>query len=571
RTLANSEAHRAATASAAPDIECEPLTSQLALAFQCPVCRSTMSRSDNDTLTCDAHQHTIQRIDGIWHALPDERASYFDLFIREYETIRRHEGRASHKAAFYEALPFEDLSGRYAADWHIRAVSFNALIARVVKPLEARLRRPLVALDLGAGNGWLSNRLAQRGHSVAGIDLLTNPTDGLGACRHYKTNLTPIQAEFDALPLRSKQADLIVFNGSLHYSTKFEATLREALRVLRDDGVLVILDSPIYWNAASGRAMVREREEHFAREVGFPSNALPMENYLTFRRLDELGETLGVRWDRHEPFYGLRWASRPWRARVRRHREPARFMLISGTRGSGVANSRRSIKRRSWRLLLTASRPWKQRRQRRTVLERVSGYPIVVLPQVFNPRLLRSGEFFAAKLDVELAGSGGSVLDLGTGSGVCAVVSARWACEVVAVDINPEAVRCARVNVMLNRVEDRVEVRQGDLFASVADERFDLVLFNPPYYRGTPRDLIDHAWRSTDVVSRFATELSAHLKSGGSALVILSTDGETDQFLATFGAHGLTVEPVARQDLINEVFTIYRLTDEGQAGHDHPL
>jgi SAM-dependent methyltransferase len=252
--------------------------SQPALQFRCPNCQAAMTRQGGDTLICDTCHHTVQRVDGIWRCLPEERASYFDQFVREYETIRRHEGRASHKAEFYEALPFEDLSGRYAADWHIRTVSFKALLERVVKPLEARMQRQLVVLDLGAGNGWLSNRMAQRGHTVAAIDLLTNPTDGLGAHRHYRAIFTPIQAEFDRLPLAPRQADLIVFNGSLHYSTNFEATLDEALRVLRPDGVLVILDSPIYRDPASGRAMVREREAHFAREVGFPSNALPMEN-----------------------------------------------------------------------------------------------------------------------------------------------------------------------------------------------------------------------------------------------------------------------------------------------------
>ena len=244
-----------------------------------------MTQRGSDTFGCNTHHHTIHRVGGIWQSLPEERASYFDQFIRDYETIRQHEGRASHKAEFYEALPFEDLSGRYSADWHIRAVSFNALLERIVKPLETQLRRPLIVLDLGAGNGWLSNRLAQRGHSVAAIDLLTNTTDGLGAHRHYRATFTPIQAEFDHLPLAPRQADLIVFNGSLHFSTNFEATLNEAQRVLRPDGALVIMDSRIYRESECGRAMVREREAHFAREVGFPSNALPMENYLTFRRV----------------------------------------------------------------------------------------------------------------------------------------------------------------------------------------------------------------------------------------------------------------------------------------------
>ena len=77
-----------------------------------------------------------------------------------------------------------------------------------------------------------------------------------------------------------------------------------------------------------------------------------------------------------------------------------------------------------------------------------------------------------------------AVLDMGTGSGIAAIAAARRGARVVAVDISTEAVRCARINVLLNRVDDRVEIRCGDLFEPVQGERFDLVLFNPPFYAG---------------------------------------------------------------------------------------
>jgi release factor glutamine methyltransferase len=201
-----------------------------------------------------------------------------------------------------------------------------------------------------------------------------------------------------------------------------------------------------------------------------------------------------------------------------------------------------------------------RRRYDRLVLERVHGRPIMVIPQVFNPKLLRSGALLAGLLDPRWVPRGAAVLDMGTGSGIGAVFAAQWAGRVVAVDINPEAVRCARINALLNHVDERVDVRQGDLFAPLAGERFDLVLFNPPFFRGQPRDLLDHAWRSVDTVERFAAGLSDHLRPGGRALVLLSTDGETPAFLEAFQAHGLSVRVVAQHDLWNEVCTIYCLT-----------
>ena len=140
------------------------------------------------------------------------------------------------------------------------------------------------------------------------------------------------------------------------------------------------------------------------------------------------------------------------------------------------------------------------------------------------------------------------------------VVAASLGSQVVAVDIDPDATRCARINALVHKLEDRIEVRQGDLFAPVEGERFDTVLFNPPYFRGEPKDQLDRAFRSQHVATRFSEGLTAHLNPGGSALVVLSSNGEIATFLDEFASHGLAVELIAEQDVINEVLKLYRLT-----------
>ena len=194
------------------------------------------------------------------------------------------------------------------------------------------------------------------------------------------------------------------------------------------------------------------------------------------------------------------------------------------------------------------------------VLEEVCGASLVIAPGVLNPRLMRTGEFLAAQLERQLAGRDTEVLDMGTGSGVCAVVAARHARRVVAVDINPAAVRCARVNVLLNRVEDRVEVLAGDLFAPVAGRRFDVVLFNPPFLRGVPRDDADRAWRSTDVAERFAAQLRDHLAPAGCALVLLSSFGGAPEFIQQFRRHDFKLTVAAQREYVNEKLILAKLT-----------
>jgi release factor glutamine methyltransferase len=146
---------------------------------------------------------------------------------------------------------------------------------------------------------------------------------------------------------------------------------------------------------------------------------------------------------------------------------------------------------------------------------------------------------------------------MGTGSGVGAVMAARHAGRVVAVDVNPAAVHCARVNAHLNGLEQRIEVRHGDLFTPVSGERFDLVLFNPPFLRARPRDARDRAWSSLDVAERFAAGLGAHLAPGGSALVVLSTFGNGVSFLREFRRCGLNLATVAERRFVNETLTLF--------------
>ncbi len=214
-------------------------------------------------------------------------------------------------------------------------------------------------------------------------------------------------------------------------------------------------------------------------------------------------------------------------------------------------------------LWLYAKRPFVLRRVRRHTMEHVAGVPIIVWPDVLNPVVFRSGEVFARAIasgkfaEPAASSSDPRALDMGTGSGVCAIFASRRGYRVTAVDINPEAARCAQINVLLNRVEHAVEVFQGDLFDPVAGQRFDLVLFNPPFYRGEPKSRFDMAWRATDVFERFSAGLNDVLTSSGRALILLSTDGDAAGMLTALERNNFRIAPVLTRNFGNEVMTIY--------------
>jgi HemK-related putative methylase len=215
------------------------------------------------------------------------------------------------------------------------------------------------------------------------------------------------------------------------------------------------------------------------------------------------------------------------------------------------------VRRVGRRLLAWRFRLFQRHRYNRLVLEEVAGRSLVVLPGVFNPKLFRTGEFLAGCLGEEIIPPGSRVLDLGTGTGVGAVFAAQWAGCVVAVDINPAAVRCARLNALLYGCDQKVDVREGDLFAPVAGETFDVVLFNPPYYRGEPRDALDQAFRANGLIERFVAGAGAVIAPGGRALLVVSSDMDVAELVQCMRQEGFAGKVVRTREFINETVTVY--------------
>ena len=246
-------------------------------------------------------------------------------FLDDYGRIRSAEGRGSDQSDYYRALPFADLSGRNSAQWRMRARTFRYFAACVLP------RERADVLDLGAGNCWLSHRLAEMHHRPVAIDIFSDAHDGLRAARHYPVAFPVLEADFDRLPLPKRSFDLAVFNASFHYSPDYRRTLTEVRRCLRPDGRVVILDSPVYKRMEHGEQMRSERQAFFEQTHGFRSEALASIEYLDEPMLDSLARDLRIAWKIYRPWYGISWALRPWKARIRGQRPPSRFWILEGS------------------------------------------------------------------------------------------------------------------------------------------------------------------------------------------------------------------------------------------------
>lgn len=251
-------------------------------------------------------------------------------FLDDYRRIRYAEGRGSDESAYYQALPFCDLSGRNTAMWAMRAKTYSYFERNILAPIEAEARRPLNILDLGAGNCWLSYRLSLRGHRPVALDIFTDGRDGLGSVRHYPNPSPAVEADFAQIPFVSASFDLAIFNASFHYSTDYLRSLGEVQRCLRPSGLVVILDSPLYRRREHGLRMVEEKHEQFFKQYGFRSDAIPSIEFLDLAMLETLRRGLGIHWRLFKPWYGFSWHARPIKAWLNRKRPPSRFWILTG-------------------------------------------------------------------------------------------------------------------------------------------------------------------------------------------------------------------------------------------------
>jgi release factor glutamine methyltransferase len=150
---------------------------------------------------------------------------------------------------------------------------------------------------------------------------------------------------------------------------------------------------------------------------------------------------------------------------------------------------------------------------------------------------------------------GERVLEIGTGIGLAAILAARAGCRVVATDIVPAAVDCARENAVLNGVGDRVDVRLGDCFAPVSGLRFDVICTSPPQMPTPPgRDRDDPVAAADnggvdgwEPLERVIAGAPAHLEPGGRLVFTLFAFLGLKGALGRLHAAGLEPSVLARE------------------------
>lgn len=163
---------------------------------------------------------------------------------------------------------------------------------------------------------------------------------------------------------------------------------------------------------------------------------------------------------------------------------------------------------------------------------------------VYAPRedsfLLRD---YLREIDLE----GKRILDMGTGNGLIAIEAAKKGAEVLAADINPEAIEYTREKAIEKQLESNIDFVNSDLFESI-EGNFDFILFNPPYLPGEEGIGNEEIWRGGDngieLTQKFLEKARNYLSENGHIIVVMSSHAIWDDLMDEYNLEIIDSEKI---------------------------
>lgn len=197
-----------------------------------------------------------------------------------------------------------------------------------------------------------------------------------------------------------------------------------------------------------------------------------------------------------------------------------------------------------------------------SIIIKISNQEATVYPGVHRPDIQSLADFQVENIPVNASDR---VLEIGCGSGAVTMILSQECQHVTAIDISPVAVSNTKFNC---RNSTNVSVFQSDLFSKVpADQKFDIIIFNAPFFRIAPGDILHYAWCYHDnLFERFFEGSRSRLKTGGHIYLVYSSVGYLEDVLRPAELMGFNFKVIAATCAhltidIDEYYLLFDFTD----------
>lgn len=202
-----------------------------------------------------------------------------DLYLK----VREKEGRL-YSDEIVAQLPLFPKNHALSDEWQARFQS-----AKRLRKYLSQKNAPLKILDIGCGNGWLSNFLTQENRFVFGID--QNLFELKQAARVFSFNSKSyfLKADIFSAPFQKESFDIILLASSVQYFPDLSKLMKNLFNYLKPNGEIHILDSAFYKDDEITQAIYRS-EEYYS-SLGFPE----MNQYYFHHQVSEL-QKISPKW-----------------------------------------------------------------------------------------------------------------------------------------------------------------------------------------------------------------------------------------------------------------------------------
>ncbi len=179
---------------------------------------------------------------------------------------------------------------------------------------------------------------------------------------------------------------------------------------------------------------------------------------------------------------------------------------------------------------------------RKPYSKKLAGFEYLVLPKVYKGST--DTKLFCEVIPFR---KGQDVWDIGTGTGLIALTAKRKGAKyVLATDLNPDAIKCAKGNSRLLGL--KIDVQKADVFGS-SKKKFDVITFNPPFTDNQAKRHHDISFWDKDhkTVTKFLKGVQGYLKLEGRAFIGWSSFGDKRRLQKIASSFDLTLKDVGKK------------------------